>query len=375
MYRIALLGAGRIAKVHVESIVGHARTELACVVDVDRAAAESMAGAHGARVVDAGTRTRGPGRWPPSSSRLPRLRMRTTSKPAQRRASTSSARSPSTSTARGCARAWRTSRDRGAKLFVAFNRRFDPHFRHLKSELDAGAIGRLEQLSITSRDPGPPPGDYIRASGGLFRDMTIHDFDLARYLLGEEPVELWASASTLVSDEIAALGDIDSAVVGMRTASGKLAVITNSRRAAYGYDQRIEAHGSEGILSAGNVPESTLVHGGVHGFTSQKAMHFFLERYSLAYRAEWDHFVDVLDGKAEPSPTGLDGARALAMGGRRLRVVGDRPAYPARVGLSRGHRPCPVPGAGCQVPGAGIRPRQPRTIAGHRPFIPHSVRW
>ena len=99
----------------------------------------------------------------------------------------------------------------------------------------------------------------------------------------------------------------------MRTGSGKLAVITNSRRATYGYDQRIEAHGSEGILSAGNVPESTVVHGGAHGFTSQKAMHFFLERYSTAYRAEWDHFVNVLDGTVEATPTGADGARALAM--------------------------------------------------------------
>ena len=312
MYRIALLGAGRIAKVHVESIVGHARTELACVVDVDRAAAESMAGAHGARVVDAGTALADPevAAVVIASSTPTHADYIEAGAAAGKHVFCEKPIDLDSARVRACLANIEGS---GAKLFVAFNRRFDPHFRHLKSELDAGAIGRLEQLSITSRDPGPPPGDYIRASGGLFRDMTIHDFDLARYLLGEEPVELWASASTLVSDEIAALGDIDSAVVGMRTASGKLAVITNSRRAAYGYDQRIEAHGSEGILSAGNVPESTLVHGGVHGFTSQKAMHFFLERYSLAYRAEWDHFVDVLDGKAEPSPTGLDGARALAM--------------------------------------------------------------
>ena len=312
MYRIALMGAGRIAKVHVESIVGHPRTELACVVDVDREAAESMARAHGARAVDAETALADPAiaaiviasSTPTHSDYIEAGAAAGKHVFCEKPIDLDSAR------VRRCLANIEGS---GARLFVAFNRRFDPHFRHLKSELDAGAIGRLEQLIIHSRDPGPPPGDYIRASGGLFRDMTIHDLDLARFFLGEEPTELWASASTLVNEEIADLGDIDTAVVGMRTASGRLAVITNSRRTTYGYDQRIEVHGSDGLLAAGNVPESTLVHGGAHGFTSQKAMHFFLERYSAAYRAEWDHFVDVLDGTAEPSPTGIDGARALAM--------------------------------------------------------------
>ena len=331
MHRIALLGAGRIAKVHVRSIVGHARTELAYVVDVDREAAEAMAGAHGARAVDAETALADPevaaiviaSSTPTHSDFIEAGAAAGKHVFCEKPIDLDSAR------VRECLA---NIAGTDAKLFVAFNRRFDPHFRHLKSELDAGAIGRVEQLIIHSRDPEPPPGDYIRASGGIFRDMTIHDLDLARFFLGEEPTELWASASTLVSDEIAALGDIDTAVVGMRTASGAQAVITNSRRTTYGYDQRIEVHGSEGMLAAGNVPESTLVHGGAHGFTSQKAMHFFLERYSAAYRSEWDHFVDVLDGKAEPSPTGIDGARALAMAdaafesvatGRRIALAAD----------------------------------------------------
>ena len=312
MYRVALLGAGRIAKVHVESIVGHARTELAYVVDVDRAAAESMAEAHGARAVDADVVFGDPevaaiviaSSTPTHSDYIEAGATAGKHVFCEKPIDLDSAR------VRECLANIEGS---GIKLIVGFNRRFDPHFRHLKSELDAGAIGNLEQLAITSRDPGLPPADYIRASGGIFRDMTIHDFDLARHLLGEEPTEIWASASTLVDDEVAALGDHDTTIVGMRTGSGKLAVITNSRRATYGYDQRIEAHGSEGILSAGNVPESTVVHGGAHGFTSQKAMHFFLERYSAAYRAEWDHFVNVLDGTVEPTPTGTDGARALAI--------------------------------------------------------------
>ena len=331
MHRIALLGAGRIAKVHVQSIVGHARTELAYVVDVDREAAEAMAGAHGARAVDAETALADPevaaiviaSSTPTHSDFIEAGAAAGKHVFCEKPIDLDSAR------VRECLA---NIAGMDAKLFVAFNRRFDPHFRHLKSELDAGAIGRVEQLIIHSRDPEPPPGDYIRASGGIFRDMTIHDLDLARFFLGEEPTELWASASTLVSDEIAALGDIDTAVVGMRTASGAQAVITNSRRTTYGYDQRIEVHGSLGLLAAGNVPESTLVHGGAHGFTSQKAMHFFLERYSAAYRSEWDHFVDVLDGKAEPSPTGIDGARALAMAdaafesvatGRRITLAAD----------------------------------------------------
>ena len=334
MYRIALLGAGRIAKVHVESIVGHPRTELAWVVDVDRAAADALAGAHGAAATAAADADAVFGD-PEVAAILIASSTPTHSDYIEAGAAAGKhvfCEKPidlDSARVRTCLANVEGS---GSKLVVGFNRRFDPHFRHLKAELDAGAIGRLEQLSITSRDPAPPPGDYVRASGGLFRDMTIHDFDLARHLLGEEPTELWASASTLVSDEIAALGDFDSAVVGLRTASGKLAVITNSRRAAYGYDQRIEVHGSDGVLSAGNVLESTLVHGGAHGFTSQKAMHFFLERYATAYRAEWDHFVDVLDGKAEPSPTGIDGARALAMADAAFESVATGRRIPLALG-------------------------------------------
>ena len=331
MHAIALLGAGRIAKVHVESIVGHPRTRLAYVVDVDRAAAEAMAEAHGARAaVDAEAALADPevAAIVIASSTPTHADFIEAGAAAGKHVFCEKPIDLDSARVRACLDNVAGS---GAKLFVAFNRRFDPNFRHLKAELDAGAIGRLEQLVIHSRDPGPPPGDYVRASGGLFRDMTIHDLDLARFFLGEEPTALWASASTLVSEEIAALGDFDTAVVGLETAGGAVAVITNSRRTTYGYDQRIEAHGSKGMLAAGNVPESTLVHGGAHGFTSQKAMHFFLERYSEAYRAEWGHFVDVLDGKAKPSPTGTDGARALAMADAAFEsaATGRRIALPA----------------------------------------------
>ncbi|XP_014680538.1 PREDICTED: inositol 2-dehydrogenase-like, partial [Priapulus caudatus] len=135
---------------------------------------------------------------------------------------------------------------------VGFNRRFDPHFAALKKTLDDGGIGQVEQVQITSRDPSPPPPEYVAVSGGIFRDMMIHDFDMARFLLNEEVVSVWATGSVLVDKAIGAAGDVDTAMAVLATASGKQCVITNSRRASYGYDQRVEIHGSEGMVSADN---------------------------------------------------------------------------------------------------------------------------
>jgi myo-inositol 2-dehydrogenase/D-chiro-inositol 1-dehydrogenase len=146
----------------------------------------------------------------------------------------------------------KTVEDTGATLMVGFNRRFDPHFAAVRKAIDDGAIGEVEQVVITSRDPGAPPVDYIKRSGGIFRDMTIHDFDMARFLLGEEPVKVSAHASVLVDKEIGKAGDFDSVSVILETASGKQCIITNSRRATYGYDQRIEVHGSKGMVAAEN---------------------------------------------------------------------------------------------------------------------------
>ena len=149
-------------------------------------------------------------------------------------------------------------KETGALLAIGFNRRFDSHFAAFKVQLEAGAVGELELLSITSRDPAPPPISYIEVSGGIFRDMTIHDFDLARWLLAEEPIEVTARGSCLVEPAIGEAGDYDTALVIMRTASGRLCQINNSRRAVYGYDQRLEAHGSKGMLEAGNPADTTL---------------------------------------------------------------------------------------------------------------------
>ena len=202
----------------------------------------------------------------------------------------------------------------GVPLAIGFNRRFDPHFAAFKARLEAGAIGELELLSITSRDPAPPPIEYIRVSGGIFRDMMIHDFDMARWLLGEEPVEVTAQGSCLVDPAIGAAGDLDSAVVALRTASGRLCQIHNSRRAVYGYDQRLEAHGSTGMLCAGNPPDTTINQTDAAGTRADAISYFFIERYDTAYRAELETFIEgVQRGSLEDSPSGEDGLRALLL--------------------------------------------------------------
>jgi myo-inositol 2-dehydrogenase/D-chiro-inositol 1-dehydrogenase len=198
----------------------------------------------------------------------------------------------------------------GTKLMIGFNRRFDPNFAALQKRLAEGAAGNVELVTILSRDPAPPPISYVERSGGLFRDMMIHDLDMARFLLGEEPVEVFAFGSSLVDPAIGKAGDVDTAAVLLKTASGKICQISNSRRATYGYDQRIEVHGSKGLLSAANVHETTVTFAGAQGFTTDPVQNFFLERYAAAYRNEVESFIDaVIDGK-KISPDGNDGLRA-----------------------------------------------------------------
>jgi myo-inositol 2-dehydrogenase/D-chiro-inositol 1-dehydrogenase len=201
----------------------------------------------------------------------------------------------------------------GVPMFVGFNRRFDPSFSQLKARVARGEIGAVEQVTISSRDPAPPPLAYLKVSGGMFRDMTIHDFDMARWLLGEEPVEVFAMGECLVDRKIAAAGDIDSAMVLLRTASDKMCHINNSRRAAYGYDQRIEVAGAKGMLRAENIGETTVEHFSARGTVSDRPLDFFLERYADAYRAEMSAFVLALNEKT-PMPVGArDGRQALVL--------------------------------------------------------------
>jgi myo-inositol 2-dehydrogenase/D-chiro-inositol 1-dehydrogenase len=201
----------------------------------------------------------------------------------------------------------------GVPLFVAFNRRFDPSFRQLYDELRAGDIGRVEMVTITSRDPGPPPMDYVKVSGGLFRDMMIHDLDMARWLLDDEPAELFATASCVVDPAIGDAGDVDTAAVTLKTARGVIVQISNSRRAVYGYDQRIEVLGEKGMLQAGNRAATTVSRWTEQGVCADKPLHFFLERYMPAYRAEIDAFIEAVEAGRAMSCDGDDGRRALLL--------------------------------------------------------------
>ena len=309
MLTIAVIGAGRIGRIHARNIAAHPGARLAGITDPVPEAAAALAAACAAPVLsldqafaaDAvliGSPT------PTHADYIERAARAGRAVFCEKPIDLSATR------VRACLD---TVAAAGSVLMVGFNRRFDPHFAALKSRLDAGEIGTLELLTIISRDPAPPPPSYVAASGGLFRDMMIHDLDMARFLLGEEPVELFAAASCLVDPAIGQAGDVDTAIVTLRTASGTLCQISNSRRATYGYDQRIEAHGAGGLLRAGNMTATTIERADARGFTTDPALPFFLERYASAYRAELDAFITAINTGRPPEPNGTDGLRALEL--------------------------------------------------------------
>lgn len=183
-------------------------------------------------------------------------------------------------------------------IFVAFNRRFDPHFAALGQKVASGAIGELETLHLINHDPAAPPAHFVPTSGGLFKDFTIHDLDVAAWLVGEPFSEIFAFASCLVDPMIGELGDVDTARVILKTASGKIVMISNTRRSGCGYDQRIEAFGSKGMAMAGNPAPTTVACWTEEGEASDALYPGFMSRYAGAYAAEMDHFADMLEGKA-----------------------------------------------------------------------------
>ncbi len=201
----------------------------------------------------------------------------------------------------------------GIRFMVGLNRRFDPHFLALKQAISDGDIGNVEMIQITSRDPGAPPADYIRSSGGIFKDMTIHDFDMARFLLPEEPTHIYATASVLTDPKISTLGDFDSASIIITTASGIHCSISNSRRATYGYDQRIEVHGSKGMVRAENQRPVSIERAGATGFTRPPLHDFFMTRYLEAYAAEISAFIEGIEKGIAIAPDAKDGLQALVL--------------------------------------------------------------
>ena len=312
MLNVGLLGAGRIAGVHATAISSHPGSRLAAVSDFIPAHAEKLAATYGsiARTTEEIIAD------PAIDAVLIATSTDTHSDLIERATAAGKAvlcEKPvdlSLARAKACQAAVALT---GKPVMIGFNRRFDPNFSALKAAADRGEIGKTELLSITSFDPAPPPVAYIKVSGGIFRDMMIHDFDMANFLMGAVPVSVSAAASSIVDPAIGATGDFDTAVVTLSYGDGRIAVIKNSRRAVYGYDQRVEILGSEGLLQAQNMLESTVVKSTTAGVTAAKPTYFFLERYMPSYAAEWAAFVDAIKGGTALTVTLADGVAALAM--------------------------------------------------------------
>ena len=311
MHEIAVIGAGRIGRIHAGNATADPRVRLKYVVDPVDDAAQALASATGASVA-----TLDEALGDPSiagvlvaSSTDTHLGFSLRAIAAGTAVFCEKPIDLDLEKARAAASAIGAS---DARLFLGFNRRFDPNFKRLRDRIASGEMGPLETLHIISHDPAPPPIDYVRVSGGMFKDMTIHDFDMARWLLSEEPVEVYAAGAAVIDPAIADAGDIDTAKIILRTASGRICVISNTRRSGYGYDQRVEAFCAKGLLRAGNVLSSTVESWTDAGTNSEPLQNFFLDRYADAYRAELAHFVEVLEG-AKPLVGYADGIAALAL--------------------------------------------------------------
>ncbi len=221
----------------------------------------------------------------------------------------------------------------GAFLQVGFNRRFDPAHSSVRDAVASGAIGETRLVRISSRDPEPPPLAYVRASGGIFLDMTIHDFDMARYVTGSEVEEVYAQGEVRIDPALGAEGDLDTVVVTLRHADGTLTVIDNSRQCAYGFDQRVEAFGSRGMATSGNPPVHTGAVCTADGTHAPALPHFFVERYLASYLAQWSAFAEAVRAGGPSPVSGADGRAPLAIGlaaGRSAREA--RPVRMAEIG-------------------------------------------
>ncbi|SDO79905.1 myo-inositol 2-dehydrogenase [Phyllobacterium sp. YR620] len=318
--RFGLLGAGRIGKVHAKAVTSNPQAKLVAVADAFEQAAKDLATAHDCEIrsiddIEKAADIDAVIICTPTDTHADLI---------ERFARAGKAifcEKPIDLDVERVKQCLNVVQETGATLMVGFNRRFDPHFAAVRKAIDDGAIGDVEMVTITSRDPGAPPAEYITRSGGIFRDMTIHDFDMARFLLGEEPVAVTAHAAVLVDKKIGELGDYDSVSVILSTASGKQCVISNSRRATYGYDQRIEVHGSKGMVSAENQRPVSIEVANGSGYTRPPLHDFFMTRYTEAYANEIAAFIDAIAKGSKAAPGGDDGLKALALADAALRSV------------------------------------------------------
>lgn len=214
----------------------------------------------------------------------------------------------------------------GSPLMLAFNQRFDPSFAEVKARVSAGEIGAVRSLHLISRDPGPPPLTYIAKSGGMLMDMTIHDFDMARYQMGEEVVEVYAKGSNVVSEAIREAGDIDFASVMLTFQSGAVATIENCRETAYGYDQRLEVFGSKGMIKVENPTKTMVTANAESGITGSRNLDFFMDRYEQSYREELRAFIDAVRTHSPMPATGEDGLKAMQIASAAMQSVAENRA-------------------------------------------------
>jgi myo-inositol 2-dehydrogenase/D-chiro-inositol 1-dehydrogenase len=310
MHGIALIGAGRIGRIHAANIAANPRLNLVAVVDPTSAAAE-LAGQYGAVVATVDQVLADPAVHGVviASSTDTHLDYSLAAAQAGKAVFCEKPLDQDLTRARAAGEALRSM---DAKIFLAFNRRFDANFAALQARLSAGDVGALETLHIISHDPAPPPATYVATSGGIFKDMVIHDFDMARWLLAEPVTEVFSTSAVLIDPAIGAAGDVDTAKTILKTASGKICVISSSRRSGYGYDQRIEAYGSKGMIRAQNQLETTVETWNEAGASAAPLQNFFLDRYAVAYAREIAHFADILDGGA-PLIDQTDGIAALEL--------------------------------------------------------------
>ena len=312
MKNVAIFGAGRIGRIHSSNLAALPGVRLKYVCDPMGAAAAELAQQHGAQVATPDAVFADPSidvvAIASSTDTHSDLIIRAAQ--AGKHIFCEKPVDLSVARAQACADAVQAA---GVACMIGFQRRFDPTFNEARSRMDRGDIGNPEMLIVTSRDPGAPPANYLKASGGIFRDMLIHDFDIFRWILcadGDEADTLHATGSCLIDPEIALIGEIDCAAVTIRTQKGRLAQINTSRRAAYGYDQRFEVLGSTGMLQCGNHRPSEVVQSDAHGVRSDTPENFFLQRYREAYRLELAHFFECLQSGAAFRTTVADGVAA-----------------------------------------------------------------
>jgi myo-inositol 2-dehydrogenase/D-chiro-inositol 1-dehydrogenase len=312
MIEAALFGAGRIGRIHAGNLARQAGARLKYVADVNAAAADELASRHGAKVatVDAALADKAVGAVVIASSTDTHADLLLRAAAAGKAIFCEKPVDLDLARAVSAAEAVKRA---GVTCLIGFQRRYDPTFAALKARLVAGEIGDPEMLVVTSRDPGAPSVDYIKVSGGIFKDMLIHDFDIFRWILEDEAATVYATGSCLTDPTIADAGDIDSTTVTIRTHRGRLAQINTSRRAAYGYDQRFEVLGGKGMLQAGNHRPTEVAAHTAASVSCDKPEHFFLERYRVAYTNEMAHFIDAVAGGKPVRTTIGDGVKALAL--------------------------------------------------------------